>query len=83
MTDKKSLNGKLWKLKETDERKAELISQRYDLPFIVSRILASRDVPVDDVPNFIEPKLQNLIPNPYILKDLEKASKRIADAVVS
>ena len=83
MTEQKSLSGKLWKQKETDERKAELISQRYDLPLIISQILSQRKVDIDDVLNFIEPKLQNLIPNPHTLKDLEKASKRIADAVVS
>lgn len=65
-----------------DERKAELIAQRFALPLPVVRIIASRGIPVDDVANFINPKLQNLMPDPFCMKDMEKAAKRIAEAIV-
>lgn len=65
-----------------DERRAELIAQRFALPLPVARIIASRGIPVDDVANFINPKLQNLIPDPFCMKDMEKAAKRIAEAIV-
>ena len=65
-----------------DERKAELIAQRFALPLPVARIRASRGIPVDDVANFINPKLQNLMPDPFCMKDMEKAAKRIAEAIV-
>lgn len=65
-----------------DERKAELIAQRFALPLPVARIIASRGIPVDDVANFINPKLQNLMPDPFCMKDMEKAAKRIAEAIV-
>lgn len=58
-----------------DERKAELIAQRFALPLPVARIIASRGIPVDDVANFINPKLQNLMPDPFCMKDMEKAGK--------
>lgn len=48
-----------------DERRAELIAQRFALPLPVARIIASRGIPVDDVANFINPKLQNLMPDPF------------------
>lgn len=79
----KSLNGNLWKIIAVDERKAELISQRYALPYLISKIIASRGVAVDDVTNFIDPKLQTLMPNPSCLKDVEKTSMRIAQAIVN
>ena len=65
-----------------DERKAELIAQRFALPLPVARIIASRGIPVADVANFINPKLQNLMPDPFCMKDMEKAAKRIAEAIV-
>lgn len=65
-----------------DERRAELIAQRFALPLPVARIIASRGIPVDDVVNFINPKLQNLMPDPFCMKDMEKAAKRIAEAIV-
>ena len=65
-----------------DERRAELIAQRFALPLPVARIIASRGIPVDDVANFINPKLQNLMPDTFCMKDMEKAAKRIAEAIV-
>lgn len=82
LENSKSLGGNLWKIANCDERLSELISQRYNLPAIVARILALRDIAVDEVQNFIEPRLQNLMPNPFVLKDMEKAAKRIAKAVM-
>lgn len=68
----KSLGGNLWKTAEADERAAELIVQKYNLPYIVARILTLRGVSVDEVAGFIDPKIQNLMPNPFVLKDMEK-----------
>lgn len=65
-----------------DERRAELIAQRFALPLPVARIIASRGIPVEDVANFINPKLQNLMPDPFCMKDMEKAAKRIAEAIL-
>ena len=80
--NKKSLGGNIWKVVPIDERKAELVSQRFALPLAVARIVAARGVLPDDVPNFINPKLQNLMPDPFCLKDMEKAAQKIAEAIV-
>lgn len=78
----KSLGGNLWKLSSCDERMAEAIAQRYDLPPLVARILNVRGIPIDDVPGFMDPRLQNLLPDPFCLKDMEKAALRITEAIV-
>lgn len=80
--NKKSLGGNIWKAVPVDERKAELVAQRFALPLTVARIVAARGILPDDVPNFINPKLQNLMPDPFCLKDMEKAAQRIAEAIV-
>ncbi len=80
--NEKSLGGNLWKLLPADDRLSELISQRYNLPYLVSKIIASRGIAVEDVASFIEPKLQTLMPDPYCLKDMKKAAERIAQAII-
>ncbi|MBS4773618.1 MAG: single-stranded-DNA-specific exonuclease RecJ [Proteobacteria bacterium] len=55
--------------------------QKYNLPYIISRILTLRGVSPDEAENFLEPKIQKLMPNPNVLKDMEKAAVRIAKAV--
>lgn len=80
-TNIKSLGGNLWKIILSDERQAELISQRHNLPFIIAKILASRGIGADEAMGFLEPKIQTLMPNPSVMKDMEKAAKRIALAI--
>ena len=81
ITEEKSLGGNIWKMRPFSERLAEQISQRYQLPYLVSTILASKGIDVDSVPDFIAPKMQRLMPDPYCLKDMEKAAERIASAI--
>ena len=77
-----SLGGNIWKISKVNERTVELISQKYNLPYIIAKTLVLRDIAVDDVQNYIEPKLQNLMPNPFVLKDMKTASARIAKAII-
>ena len=81
ITEEKSLGGNIWKMRPFSERLAEQISQRYQLPYLVSTILAGKGIDVDSVPDFIAPKMQRLMPDPYCLKDMEKAAERIASAI--
>jgi len=60
---------------------ATAISQRHDLPEMLGRILAARDVGLDDVPVFLDPTVKALMPDPSSLRDMDKCAARIADAV--
>ena len=79
--NEKSLGGNIWKMRAFSERTAELISQRFSLPYLVSSVLATKQISADSVEDFIDPKLQRLMPDPYCLKDMEKAAGRIAQAI--
>ena len=61
-------------------RQAEAISQTTDLPEALSRILAARSVPPEDVQNFLDPRLRDLLPNPMSLKDMGPAADRLVAA---
>ncbi|WP_072389972.1 single-stranded-DNA-specific exonuclease RecJ [Hyphomicrobium sp. CS1GBMeth3] len=61
---------------------AVAISQQHALPELLGRVLAARGVRLDDVPVFLDPTIRALMPDPSTLTDMDKAAKRLADAVV-
>ena len=54
---KVSLGGNLWQITDVEERLVEMIVQRYNIPYIVAKILVLRGVSVDEVENFLSPKI--------------------------
>jgi single-stranded-DNA-specific exonuclease len=62
---------------------ASAISQRHGLPDMLGRVLAARNIPVDDVPGYLDPTIKSLLPDPSTLQDMGKAASRLADAIVS
>jgi len=78
---KRSVLGRRWALRGVDERLAQTLSQRYDLPDVVARLMAARGVSLDDAPGFLNPKMREQLPNPSHLKDLDRAVGRLVEAV--
>ena len=76
-----SLTGRRWATRLGDERAALAIAQRHSLPDAISRLLAARDVGLDDVPDFLEPTLRKFLPDPSHLKDMDAAVARLVSAV--
>jgi single-stranded-DNA-specific exonuclease len=79
----KSASGRRWVPRLEDERLAEAISQRYELPEILGRVMAARGVALDDAEAFLNPTIRSLMPQPSALRDMEKGAKRIADAIIA
>lgn len=78
----RSLTGRRWDIRPSDERAALALSQRFGLPEVVGRVLASRGVGLDDAETFLNPTLKRLLPDPSHLKDLDVATERLASAVM-
>ena len=79
-----SLTGRAWRdrLDERGSARALTIAQRYGLDELLARVLAGRNVDVDEVESFLDPTIKRLMPDPHTLTDMEAASARIADAVM-
>src|ERR1700691_3072176 len=79
-----SATGKLWRdrLDARGAARALAISQRYQLPEMLARLLAGRDVAIDAVEDFLDPTIRKLMPDPYTVTRMEIAAKRIAEAAV-
>ena len=79
--NKKSLLSRRWKLCDFDERNVIYFSQTFNLKYIVAKLLSIRGVDKDYIENFLNPNINNDIPNPAKLKDIEKATSRVIKAI--
>ncbi|CCD89444.1 putative single-stranded-DNA-specific exonuclease recJ [Bradyrhizobium sp. ORS 285] len=79
-----SLTNKLWRdrLDTRGAARALAIVQRYQLPEMLARVLAGRDVALDAVNDFLDPTIRKLMPDPFTVTQMEVAAQRIADAAV-
>lgn len=77
----RSLSGRRWLARPTDDRLALALSQRLGLPELVGRVLASRNVGLDEAEGFLNPTLRDLLPDPGHLKGMDEAVERLVRAV--
>lgn len=77
----RSVTGKRWRVRATDERLAVGLAQRLDVPEAVGRILAARGIGFGEAEAFLRPTLRDLLPDPSRLAGMDAAARRIADAV--
>src|SRR6266446_1988436 len=72
----KSATGKLWRdrLDARGAAKALAIVQRYQLPEMLARVIAGRDVELDAVEDFLDPTIRKLMPDPYTVTQMEAAA---------
>jgi single-stranded-DNA-specific exonuclease len=79
----RSATGQRWvsRLDQAGLNRALAISQHHGLPELLARVLAGRCVGLDEAPDFLDPTLRRLMPDPYTMTDCQKAVERIADAI--
>jgi len=79
-----SATGRAWRdrLDQRGAARALAIAQRHDLPELLARILAGRNVEVDAVEAFLDPTIKRSMPDPNVLTAMPEAAARIADAVM-
>lgn len=63
------------------DRVALALVQRFQLPDSVARILAGREIGLDQAEHFLSPTLRGLMPDPSVLTDMGRAAERIAQAI--
>ncbi len=77
----RSVSGKRWRSRLMDDRLGLAFAQRLALPEIVGRVLAARGVDIDEVESFLDPKLRGYLPDPLVLRDMDRAIERIVQAL--
>ena len=78
-----SATGRAWRdrLDERGAARALAIAQRHELPELLARILAGRNVEIDAVDAFLDPTIKRSMPDPNVLTAMPEAAERLADVV--
>ncbi len=71
-----SVLGKNWISKNYNEQTISFLKDNFNLSEILSKLIAIRNIKTQDVKLFLNPKIKNLLPNPFILKDMDKTVDR-------
>ena len=78
-----SLTSQFWTAREAQADVVAEIVRSAGVSEIVARLLATRHVKPENVSFFLNPSFRSHLPDPYILRDMEKAAERIAQAVLN
>ena len=77
----KSALGINWQQKEYDQRLALAISQKTDLSQNLGKLLATKNIALDQVENFLNPTIKATLPDPFSLLDMDVAVIKIIQSI--
>lgn len=78
----RSLSGRRWVWREAEERLGLGLAERLGMPELLGRVLASRGIALEAAGDFLAPTLRAMLPDPSLLKDMDRAADRLAEAVL-
>ncbi len=77
----RSLCGRRWRERAGDARAGMALSQRLGVPELVGRLLAGRGVAAEAAASYLAPRLRDLLPDPSLLLDMDRAVGRLVRAI--
>jgi single-stranded-DNA-specific exonuclease len=81
---RQSLTGRRWVWRTgSEERLGQGIAQALGMPELMGRLLAARGVSAAHAPDFLDPTLRAMLPDPSSIVDMDAAAARLADAVIA
>jgi len=78
-----SVLGKNWISKKYNEKIVNTLKDNLSLSEILSRLIAIRNININEVNLYLNPKLKNSLPDPFILKDMDKSVDRVSKAIIN
>lgn len=76
-----SILKKQWQQKPFDERLALTIHQKFNISYILAKSLSIKNITLNEVEDFLEPTIKSQLPDPFLLKDMDKAVAKIIHAI--
>ena len=76
-----SLKGNFWSERDYDKSLFNSLKNKFSNENILLQLLVSRNIALQDIDDFINPKLKNLLPDPNTIDDMKKASDKICDFI--
>jgi len=77
----KSVRGTAWRLRTADPQKVFQIARDHNIDETIARILVARGVRPEEAARYLEPTLREMMPDPYVLTDMQAATKRLQKAI--
>ena len=78
-----SVSGKNWISKEFSSEDVKFYKTNFFLDEIVAKLLSIRKIKKSEIKFYLEPSIKSILPNPYILKDMDKAIARTENAIIN
>ena len=78
-----SVSGKNWIPKEFNSEDIIFYKTNFFLDEIVAKLLSIRKIKKEEIKLFLEPSIKSILPNPYILKDMDRAIERTEKAIIN
>ena len=72
-----SVSNKNWVYKKFNNDDVLFYKENFSLDEITSKLLSIRKIKKEDISNFINPSIKNILPNPNILNDMQKSAKEL------
>jgi single-stranded-DNA-specific exonuclease len=76
-----SVTGRKWKEKSYDLSRAINYGRTLGVDQILTQILVNRTSSIEEAINFLDSKIKNTMPNPFVITDMEKACNKIIEAI--
>ena len=76
-----SVTGKNWIFKKYNDLDVINYSEKYSLNSIVAKLVSIRKKNISNIDLYLDPKIKNLLPNPFHLKDMRTAVNRTYVAI--
>jgi single-stranded-DNA-specific exonuclease len=77
----KSILGKKWSQRPSNDNLVQQLVQRLGISEVIARLLNSRGITLEQTEYFLIPKIKDLLPDPFHLKDMDKGVSRVIEAI--
>lgn len=77
----RSFSGRRWQFKPVDDEAAQALTRAQQISPVLARLLAARGIAEAEVRDYLNPSLKNLLPDPSVLHDMDRAVVRVAAAL--
>lgn len=77
----RSFSGRRWRLRAVADDAARRLALHGNISDALARVLAGRDVTAEQLEDILNPTLKRLLPEPFSLKDMERAVSRTRSAI--
>ena len=81
MYKKKSVLNNFWQLLPIEERLYLSSSQKNNINPLLAKLILLRGVDDGSIDQYLKPSIKDDLPNPFLLKDMEKGINRIILAI--